>query len=602
MQHHQDQNAEHLNAVVRRIVAPPASGTFLATLVLAAETVPGLAYMLAKDGGLFKLRELNSIAGDAMTPFPLPPDGWVRGLKEEGKSLTSKEIFEASSKTSLESDNAVLYTFKDFHKAYLEKKTDPVEVSKAIIDRIRSSHSTNPLSDTTTAPPPPSSTLNHFTQVSAARILSQAESSRRRYEAGKPLSVLDGVPVAVKDEVDVEGYGTWVGSKFLGRDEGIKERDAETVRRLRAMGAIILGKTTMEELGWSVFSSNTFGGVPKNPHDSTRSCGGSSGGSGGAVAAGFCPIAIGCDGGGSVRIPSSFCGLFGLKPTHCRISPRGGYPIAHTVGVQGPMTASADDLAVAYLAMAGPDPECPHSLLQPAVHLPRSFLKPSMKGMRFGVFPAYNAQVENPAIAKSMDVLQRRLVEAGAELVEVGIPMLEEIRMAHAVVISSEIYNGVADHPRRRELTLANRLMSVVAGLNDGRDYIRANQVRTHLIRTLQRFFSPSHLNLQFLLTPSTAITAPVLPADAVLARGGWSNLPLLSDAMRYVFIANFAGIPAVTIPFGKDADGMPVGVQVMSEWWGESGLLEVAKWMEGVASEAGMVVGRGKGWIGDVL
>ncbi|KAI8833387.1 amidase signature domain-containing protein [Chytridium lagenaria] len=494
----------------------------------------------------------------------------------------------------------------EFHRAYLEGTTCPAEVCHAIIDRIRTTHTTDPLHElpdgTFVDAPRTTSTLNHFTQASADLILAQAMASKKRYEAGAPLSILDGVPVAVKDEIDVKGYFTWVGTTFLGSERfgGKKaEADGVAVERLRKLGCVILGKTTMEELGWSVFSANTFRGIPRNPYNTSKSCGGSSGVVEVPLQQG-CPIALGCDGGGSVRIPAAFNGLYGLKPTHARIPAKGGFKLAHTVGVIGPMAASADDLAVAYLTMAGSHPDVSHSLLQPPVYIPRSYLKPSMKGKRFGIFPGYNEQVSNPAILRSMEVLQKRLIDAGATLVEVGIPLLDNIRMAHALVISAEIYNGVCGHPGRKEMTWANRLMMVIASLADARDYVRANQLRTILIRHLTHLFSAK---VDFLLTPSTAITAPPLPADGVLARGGYSNVPLSSDAMRYVFIANFAGIPAVTVPFGMDQEGMPVGVQVMAEWWGEGGLMEVAKWIEGVAGEEGMEVGRAKmGWVGDLI
>ncbi|KAJ3096240.1 hypothetical protein HDU96_000837 [Phlyctochytrium bullatum] len=583
--------------IVKPIKAPPAAGIFLGFLCLLVENVPYLASFIAKDAGFFRMRELPFLSQERISAWPLPPEGWVRALKEEGKSLTIKDICDAEGVSA----DAALVTAKAFHEAYLAKKTDPVKVATALLERIKATHSPVPFPNPEASSPPPlSSLLNHFIQVDPSRVLAQAEASRLRYEQGRPLSPLDGVPVAVKDEVDVEGYGTWAGTAIV--DRTAKKEDAVAVARLRALGAVVVGKTAMEELGWSVFSTNTHGPVPRNPHNTLRSCGGSSGGSGGAVAAGFVPISIGCDGGGSVRIPASFNGVFGLKPTHARISGRGGFTLAESVGVQGPLAASADDLAIAYLAMAGPDEKNPQTKLQPPVYLPPSYLKPSVKGLRVGVLSHYNAQVGNPAITASLELIKRKLVEGGAELVEVEIPLLDDIRMAHAITISSEINSNINDRPRLYKLTWANRIMLHMTNLFKARDYVRANQLRTHLIRMLVRIFSPAHDNVQILLTPSTAMTSPPLPSPGVLARGGASDGPNLGETMRYVFVSNFGGIPAVSVPVGVDADGMPVGVQFMAEWWGESALLEMAKWSEGVLKEEAQGVRRGKAWVGDLI
>jgi Asp-tRNA(Asn)/Glu-tRNA(Gln) amidotransferase A subunit family amidase len=165
---------------------------------------------------------------------------------------------------------------------------------------------------------------------------------------------LKGVPIVVKDEVDLKGFPTTSGTSFLNKSTPATS-DAVCVQRMRFQGCIILGKTNMDEWGWSVFGINPSSGTSRNPHNLLHSCGGSSAGSAGAVAAGFAPIAIGADGGGSIRIPAAFCGVYGLKPTHARVPGVGSLPTAPSVGVLGPIAGSVDDLAVAYLTMAGGD-------------------------------------------------------------------------------------------------------------------------------------------------------------------------------------------------------------------------------------------------------
>ncbi|MDX1654824.1 MAG: amidase [Candidatus Competibacteraceae bacterium] len=250
--------------------------------------------------------------------------------------------------------------------------------------------------------------LRAFIAVDRNRVLAQAQEATRRWRQGRPLGPLDGVPVAVKDELDVVGYGTTLGTAFLGRTPA--REDAPAVARLRAAGAVILGKTNMHEIGLGVTGLNVHHGTARNPYHRRHYPGGSSSGSAVAVAAGYCPLAVGADGGGSIRIPAAFCGLFGLKPTYGRISPRGSPLPVHTVGSFGPLAATSHDLALAYALMAGPDPDSPATLGQPPVVLEGP---PDLEGVTLGIYRPWFEHAD-PAVVAVCQRLLTGLQEAGA--------------------------------------------------------------------------------------------------------------------------------------------------------------------------------------------
>jgi len=219
----------------------------------------------------------------------------------------------------------------DFARVYREGKTTPEEIAGKVLDAIEASNASNP-------------PLQAVIAVHREEVMQQARESTERIRQGRGLSVLDGVPIAIKDEMDVAGYPTKVGTSFLGKTPA--KQDAEVVRRLRSAGAVIVGKTNMHEIGIDVTGLNPHYGTPRNPYNPGHFTGGSSSGSAAAVASGIVPVAIGADGGGSIRIPSAFCGLVGLKPTFGRVSEYGAFPLCESLDYIGPLAASATDAAV----------------------------------------------------------------------------------------------------------------------------------------------------------------------------------------------------------------------------------------------------------------
>lgn len=448
----------------------------------------------------------------------------------------------------------------DFADAYRDRRSSPVEVAERVLGAIEASEASTP-------------SLDAMLRWDREDLLKQAEASRQRWDAGAALSPLDGVPIAVKDEMDQHPFITGVGTTFLGRAPAAQ--DAEVVARLRAAGALLIGKTRMVEIGLGVSGLNVGVGTPRNPFDPTRCTGGSSSGSAAAVAAGLCPIAVGADGGGSVRIPAGLCGVFGLKATHGRIPESGVYPLCWSVGHVGPIASNARDLALAYAVMAGPHAGDPNSMNQPQPSL-AGLGDRDMNGVRIGIYRPWFEDAD-PEVVAACDRAVQTLCEAGASVHEVELPHLELCRIAHTVTITSEMAQSLeheyAQH--RRDFGLGVRVNLAIARGFTGRDYVKAQRVRTLVVDTWSRAMQ----DVDLIATPTTGITAPPLREDAL--RGDESDLTTLGAIMRFAFPGNHHGFPAASIPAGYDSAGLPVGLQLHARPWEEHLLLRAAEVVE---------------------
>ncbi|CAG8552552.1 14533_t:CDS:2, partial [Acaulospora colombiana] len=389
-----------------------------------------------------------------LNPLPLPRELFEI---EEPKSIDGLEIFnQRNEKIHSTFENSGYYCSFDFREAYLSKKLTPLQACEALINRIEDSHSISKLNPT----------LDCICEYRRDDIIAQATASTARYEQDESLGPLDGVPIAIKDELDVQGYETRAGTKFINRNNPT-QKDAFIVKRLRDQGAIIIGKTSMHEIGFDITGNNPNSFTPRNPHNVKHYSGGSSGGSGCVVAAGLCPIALGCDGGGSIRAPASFCGIYGLKPTCGRVSATGEFTLGWSVAVGGPMTSSAEDLALTYYVIAGKDPEDPRTLHQPSPTLHGLYLTDNLSDLKIGIFSAWNKQVTNPAISAAIKTFVDGLKLRGAEIVDIEIPELEEARLGHLVTIGLEHAAAVKKYENRHLYTCPNRiLLSVTSNLS----------------------------------------------------------------------------------------------------------------------------------------
>ena len=447
-------------------------------------------------------------------------------------------------------------TAADYAHAYREGRTTPEDVAERFLAAtVRADE----------ADPP----LRAFIAVYRDDLLKQAAASTARIREGMPWGPLDGVPVAVKDELDQVPYPTTVGTKFLGKTPTML--DATVVARLRSKGALLVGKTNMHEFGMGVTGLNPHHGSARNPYNPRHATGGSSSGSAAAVGAGLCPVALGADGGGSVRIPSAFCGVVGLKPTFGRVSEHGAAPVCWSLAHIGPIGASVADVSAAYLAIAGPDAADHNSLGQPA---PASLRTGNgrLDGVRLGVFSPWFDDADPEVAATCRNVLDS-LAAAGAIVMEIAIPELSLVRSVHLVTIVSEMATAHQEYYRahRKDYGLDVRMNLALARRLTGRDYVHAQRLRTRICG----YFYDALEQVDAIVTPTTGCTAPPLPDDALAT--GDSNLTQATRIMLYAQAGNLTGLPAISFPSGYDDAGLPIGFQAMGRPWREDLLFRLA-------------------------
>ncbi len=445
----------------------------------------------------------------------------------------------------------------DFAEAYRNGRTTPEDVAGRLLAAIAESESGD-------------RPLRVFIAMDADDILRQARDSTERLRAGQPRSVLEGVPVAVKDEVDMVPFPTTAGTSFLGRKPA--GEDSTAVSRLRATGALLLGKANMHEIGIGVTGQNPHHGTARNPYNPAYHTGGSSSGPAAAVAAGLCPFAIGADGGGSIRIPSSFCGLVGLKSTFGRISEYGASPLGWSVAHIGPLAASVRDAALGYAVMAGPCGMDHHTWYQPSPDLER-WDNTDLNDLRLGIFDPWFEDAEPEIVAACADLL-RELESAGATIKKIAIPELEAGRVAHLITIAGEMAQEMDRYyqQHRRDFGLDVRLNLALARQFTIMDYIQAQRIRGRMMKLVGEIFN----DVDAIVTPTTGVSAP--PINEKAQPHGESDLTTLSAIMRFVFLANLTGLPAISFPAGYNLSGMPIGLMAMGRWWEERHLLRLAR------------------------
>jgi len=449
----------------------------------------------------------------------------------------------------------------DYARAYRQGQTDPVQVAEAILAAI----------ETFDAQDPP---LRAFIEIDREDVMRQARASAQRWQDGRPLSGLDGVPVAVKDELDMTPYPTHMGTTFLG-NAPVPE-DAIAVARMRRAGALLLGKTNMHEIGIGVTGFNPHYGTPRNPYDPMHYPGGSSSGSAVAVAAGLAPIALGADGGGSVRIPAAFCGVYGLKPTYGRIPESGSFALDFSVAHVGPLAATTSDLVLAYAAMAGPHP---HDRLSRVQALPSlsGWENTDLSDLTLGVFWPWFRHA-TPEVVAANEAMLVQFQQMGAQVKEIAIPDLEAARVAHVITITTEM-NQVLDpyyDAHRKDMGLDVRISLALSRAFNARDFVLAQRVRTRLIAHFQAAFE----EVDVIVTPAAGLTAPPIP-ESVLPDGD-SDLTTLTEIMRYALFPNMTGHPAISFPVGYSDAGLPIGMQAIGRYWDEVTLFRLALAAEG--------------------
>lgn len=410
--------------------------------------------------------------------------------------------------------------------------------------------------------------VNAFTDVLAERALAGADRIDAARARGAPLGPLAGVPFAAKNLYDIAGLPTRAGSR-INRERVPAERDATLIARMEAAGAILVGALNMGEYAYDFTGENIHDGDTRNPHDLGRMSGGSSGGSGGAVAAGLVPLALASDTNGSIRVPSAFCGCFGLKPTYGRLSRAGSFPFVGSLDHLGPMARSAGDLALAYDALQGPDPADPVATDR-APEPARPGLDAGVADLRIAVAGGYFAR------GGDADAAVAAVAAALSCTRTVEIPEAARARAAAYLITAAE---GAALHLDR----LRERAAEFDPAVRDR--LIAGAMLPAPFVERAQRFrrwYRAAVLDLfrevDIILAPCTPCRAPA-SGQATFVFDGVA-LPVRANVGLFTQPISFIGLPVVAAPVRPDA-GLPLGVQIIAAPWREDLALRVARHLE---------------------
>ncbi len=434
------------------------------------------------------------------------------------------------------------------------RRLSPVDLTEAHLDRISRTDDT----------------LNSFITLLAERAMDQARSAEREIGAQGSRGPLHGIPIGLKDLYFTKGIRTTVGTKIL-RDF-VPDYDAAVTEKFEVAGAILLGKLQMHEFALGGTSVNPHHGPAHNPWDPSRITGGSSGGSGSAVAAGQCMGALGSDTGGSIRIPSGLCGIVGLKPTFGRVSRHGVYPLAWSLDTVGPMTRTVLDSAIILNALAGHDPRDPSSADVPREDFTAG-IDEGLRGLRIGIPDDFFYDVIDPEVAAAVCAAAGVLAELGASVERCSIPVLNHVLGISGTILMAEAAETLFDKLRDRPADIGE---DVKARLHQGAltpavDYIAAQRARTAYNEQLNEAMSEFDL----LLAPTVATGAPRIDQRVVEVAG--EEVDAMSLMSRLTRPFNLTGQPTISVPCGFTSDGLPIGMQLAGRAWEERTILRAA-------------------------
>ena len=413
--------------------------------------------------------------------------------------------------------------------------------------------------------------INAYITVTREAALDQAASADRELRGGDWRGQLHGIPIALKDLFDTADVRTTAGSSILR--ERIPNHDATVVRRLKDVGAILLGKLNLHEFAYGVTTINPHFGPTRNPWKLDRVPGGSSGGSAAAIAAGECLASLGTDTGGSVRIPAAYCNVVGLKPTYGRVSRAGVVPLSWSLDHVGPMTRNVRDTAILLNAIAGYDPADPSSARMDREDFTAD-LEQRLSGIRVGIPRDYFSNVVSAEVAQAVQRAGETLKSAGAELIDFDLPFVASLpTISSAIMMPEASANHVKDlQEHRAEIGDDVRMRLELGLVEPAVQYVRAQQAR----RLVQEACLQSMESLDVFLTATTPTTAPLIDAQA-------TGLP--SVGTRLTAPINVLGWPAISIPCGFGSDGLPIGMQLVAKPWQERVLLRAAFAYESLTS-----------------
>lgn len=437
------------------------------------------------------------------------------------------------------------------------KQISPVEVIESLIQRIQK---LNP-------------SLNAFITILYDEALQQAKKAEQEISLGKTKGALHGIPLGLKDLIYTAGIRTTMGSEIY--QNYIPEANAAVVEKLKLSGAILIGKLNTHEFAYGPTGDVSFFGAVRNPYDQSRMTGGSSSGAGAAVATGLCYGAIGTDTGGSIRIPSSACGIVGMKPTFGRVSKFGVFPLGYTLDHVGPMTRTVGDNAMLLNYLAAYDARDPYSVKGDPEDFTRR-LEEGVKGAVIGIPTTYYFEKIDPEIKNQIDQAVVVLSRLGAEIVEVEMD-LSQAAWAQLMTIRSEAYAVHEKHMDQEPNLLHPDVKDRLAASKEttGYEYVNAQEIRRQIVQQFKDAFA----KVDALIAPTLAILPPEIGQREVIIQG--ENEHVYSALLRLNGPANLTGLPSMSLPCGFSEGGLPIGLQLIGNHFDEANLYRIGQALE---------------------
>ena len=409
-----------------------------------------------------------------------------------------------------------------------------------------------------------------YQTVFREEALNAARQAEQDIRSGHYRGPLHGIPIGVKDLVYTKGGRTTAGSLVMA--DFVPDFDATIIEKLQAAGAIILGKTAVHEFAYGPTGVNPHYGTPRNPWGQDRLPGGSSSGSGVALAAGLTAGAIGSDTGGSIRIPAALCGIVGLKATYGRVSRYGVVGLSWTLDHLGPMTRTVEDAGIMLNGLAGHDPQDPASADLPVPDFTAG-LRDGVSGLRVGVLRDYFFRSLDPDVQLAVDEAVRVLERQGAQIRDVTFPLASQIVVINSPIIQSEAATYHLPKLRNNWEQLSTKVRArLLPGLAVTADiYLNAQRARALVVQQCLELMQ----DVDILLSPTEPVGAPRIDDEFVTIQGRTEGV--VNTLTRLTRPFNLTGFPAISVPCGFTAEGLPVGLQLASRPWEEATLLRAA-------------------------
>lgn len=435
------------------------------------------------------------------------------------------------------------------------RRISPVEVMESVCSRIEKMEPR----------------INAYITLTPELAMQQAKNAENLIMKGYHQGPLHGIPIGMKDNIYTKGIRTTGGSAIL--EEFVPDHDATVMKKLLCAGGAMTGKLNMHEFGGGITNTNPAYGNTRNPWNEQYMPGGSSGGSGAALAAGMATLATGTDTFGSIRVPASMCGIYGLKPTYGLVSSYGVAPLAWSLDHIGPMARSVNDLALLLNEMAGYDPKDPGSIKPPNHDYTKNIGK-GIKGIKMAI-PTFFMKHLEPDVEKLFREAVVKLEQLGAKIMELDIPELTMSAFANYVITTGEASSYHYEQLQKNYDEFADdvRIFFNTGVITNTPQYVRAQQVRRKLTEAFKQAFE----KVDILIAP----TIPIVPKPFA---ENWveQNLSITEQCMPFTSPANNTGTPSLSVPIGLASNGMPVGMQLIGPHFSEKLLLQAgARWEE---------------------